>query len=60
MMELEITNYKPKFLQQEDSNIYFLSQNFLKPLIIRLFVRAFLVVGSSVTKIGDHNYTFPI
>ena len=59
-MELEITNYKPKFLQQEDSNINVLSYNFLKPLIIRLFVIAYLLVGSSVTKIGDHNYTFPI
>ena len=59
-MELEITNYKPKFLQQGDPKIDFLSQNFPKPLILRLFVRGFLLVGSSVTKIGDHNYTFPI
>ena len=56
MMGLEITNYKPKPLQQGDSNIDFLSQNLPKPLIIRSFVRAFLVVGSSVTKIVDHNY----
>ena len=40
-MESEIANFKPNFLQHRDSNTDFLSENFPKPLIIRLFARGF-------------------
>ena len=48
MMKLEITDYKLNCYN--NFNINFLLENFLKPFIIRLLFRAFLVVGSFFLK----------